>query len=91
MIEAQDFQALILNAIDSDVGQVREDQFAGSLNPPLSPTTREISQAITTIKESLCDLGCSFGVVLLNAANDIVKVLSGGCGPAHAHYGRSIF
>jgi len=91
VIDAQDLQILILNAIYSDVRQAREDQLAGPFDSPLATTAREVSQTATTIVESLCDCGGSVGTVLLNAANNVVEVLSGGHGPAQTHYGRSIF
>ena len=90
MIDAQDLQTLILNAVDNDVGQASEDQLAGALNPPLATTAREVSQIAATIVESRRNLGGSVGIVLLNAANNTVEVVGGGRGSAQAHYGRSI-
>lgn len=91
VIDAQDLQILILNAIYSDVRQAKEDQLAGPFDSPLATTAREVSQTARTIVESLCDRGGSVGTILLNAANNVVEVLSSGRGPAQAHYGRSIF
>ena len=85
VIDAQDLQILILNAIDNDVGQAREYQLAGTLDASLATTAWEVSQIAATIVESVCNLCGSVGIVLLNATNNIVEILGGGRGPAQAH------
>src|SRR5439155_26446805 len=90
VVDAQHVHNLIFNAVDNDVGQAREGQFAGAIDPPLAAAVRKSPQATTALVQRLRHLrGCT-RIVFLNVPNNAIEVFGRRCCPAQTHQGCKI-
>ena len=74
MVDAQHVHNLIFNAVDNDVGQAREGQFAGAIDPPLAAAVRKSPQAATALVQRLRHLSGCTRIVFLNVPNNAIEV-----------------
>ena len=76
-----------MNAINDDVGETGNHQLAGAFDAAGAAEKREPGKTATAFVKFLTDPAGSCGIVLLNAADDVVEVLGCRARPANAHLG----
>ncbi len=83
--DAHDFEGLLFDPINDNIGQRREHQFASAFHSAISPAIGEISQTSDSIVEGFCDSASCGWVVLKDILNDAFEIICSFNRPANLH------
>jgi hypothetical protein len=91
VINAQNLNHCARKAVDDDVRQTRNNQFAGAWNPSNAASPRQETQAIGCIEQGSGHFGCGAGPVLLDVFGNLLKISSCRFGPSYLYWIRHLW